>query len=77
VTPPDDVAHARSLLASMAIYRENEDLIQIGAYQPGSSPEIDRAIALRPGWQTYLQQTREEASDLEATRVGLRELVGA
>ncbi len=77
VTPPDDVARARSLLASMAIYRENEDLIQIGAYQPGSSPEIDRAIALRPGWQTYLQQTREEASDLEATRVGLRELVGA
>ena len=76
VTSPEDVACARALLASMALYKENEDLIQIGAYQLGSSPEIDRAIALRPGWQTYLQQARDEATDLDTTRAGLRQLVG-
>ncbi len=31
----------------MAVYRDNEDLISIGAYKTGSNALVDRAIAMR------------------------------
>jgi len=76
VTPPEWVERGRRLLAAMAVYRENEDLIQIGAYQPGSSEEIDRAIDLRPRWQEFLKQDRDASSTLAETREGLLALMG-
>lgn len=76
VAPAEAVAKARELTAAMAVYRENEDLIQIGAYAPGSSPEIDRAIALRPDWQRFLRQARDERSTLDETRGALSALLG-
>jgi flagellum-specific ATP synthase len=30
----------------MAIYSDMEELIRLSAYRPGSSPEVDEAIAL-------------------------------
>ncbi len=40
----------------MAIYQENEDLITIGAYQRGSNPNVDLAIALKPLVDQFLAQ---------------------
>jgi hypothetical protein len=40
----------------MAAYRDKEDLIAIGAYQPGSDPLTDRAIAAREEIQAFLKQ---------------------
>ncbi len=77
VSPPEQVATARKLIESMAVYRENEDLIQIGAYQPGSSTEIDRAIELRPRWIEFLRQQVAERSDMASTVTALEELVGS
>ena len=77
VVPTAELEQARSLMAAMALYRENEDLIQIGAYPAGSSAEIDRAIALRPGWQQFLRQGRDEHSDLASTRRELAALLAA
>jgi flagellum-specific ATP synthase len=77
VSQPEHVAMARKLLTAMAIYRENEDLIQIGAYQKGSSPEIDKAIELRPMWQQFLQQgidencSRQESLQLMGRMLGV------
>jgi flagellum-specific ATP synthase len=61
----------------MAIYRENEDLIQIGAYQPGSSEEIDRAIELRPRWIEFLRQDITERCEMNDTLNALKELVSS
>jgi flagellum-specific ATP synthase len=47
---------ADTLRGMMATYKENEDLINIGAYQRGSNPVIDRAIALRPAIESFLIQ---------------------
>jgi flagellum-specific ATP synthase len=44
----------------MATYKENEDLINIGAYQKGSNPTIDRAIQLRPAIESFLAQGQHE-----------------
>jgi hypothetical protein len=40
----------------MATYNDAEDLIQIGAYVRGSSPNIDQAIHFQPAIQAFLRQ---------------------
>lgn len=48
-----------------ALYLQNQDLIQIGAYQEGSNPKLDEAIHLYPLMVQYLKQNMSEKSDLE------------
>lgn len=45
----------------MAVYNENEDLINIGAYEKGASAEIDRAIELKSKIDAFLKQGIYEA----------------
>jgi flagellum-specific ATP synthase len=40
----------------LAIYRKNQDLINIGAYPAGSNPAIDQAIALHDPLNRFLRQ---------------------
>lgn len=51
---------AKRLRAVLAIYRDAEDLVNIGAYAAGSNPEIDRALRLMPGIRRFLQQDLHE-----------------
>ncbi|MDA8745554.1 FliI/YscN family ATPase [Rubripirellula amarantea] len=65
VAPPDVQAAAMSIRQLMAVYRENEDLISVGAYRRGSSKTIDAAIELRDAIATVLQQQPAEECTLE------------
>jgi flagellum-specific ATP synthase len=47
------VTEARDLLA---IHRHNEDLINVGAYAPGTNSKIDRAIEKFPAIREFLRQ---------------------
>ena len=49
----DLVSRARE---AMAIYRKNQDLINIGAYPAGTNPAIDQAIARHGALQQFLRQ---------------------
>ncbi|GIV59771.1 FliI/YscN family ATPase [Rhodocaloribacter litoris] len=61
-----EAAHrARRLLAA---YRDAEDLIRIGAYQAGTSPDTDAAIAAHEPLKAFLQQRTSEAADPDAAR---------
>jgi len=40
----------------LALLRKNQDLINIGAYVPGSNVEVDRALALQKPLSEFLQQ---------------------
>ncbi|MCB0377377.1 MAG: FliI/YscN family ATPase [Bdellovibrionales bacterium] len=53
-------AMAQVARAQLAIYKENEDLIRIGAYQPGQSEELDRAIAFYKPLERFLKQEVDE-----------------
>ena len=64
VTPEIREAGTR-LRSALAAYREKEDLISIGAYQPGTDPLLDAAIALRPAMDAFLRQT---IADLTTTQ---------
>jgi flagellum-specific ATP synthase len=55
VSPEIRVAGQR-LRAALAAYHEKEDLISIGAYQRGSDPLVDVAVALRSRIDGFLRQ---------------------
>jgi flagellum-specific ATP synthase len=55
--PNNHLQAASALRALMAVYRENEDLINIGAYVKGSNLQIDRAIQMRGSIEEFLSQS--------------------
>jgi flagellum-specific ATP synthase len=58
---------AEQLKRLLAVYRDSEDLINIGAYQRGSNAEIDKAIQYHDLIKSYTQQrTNEKVSLHEA-----------
>jgi flagellum-specific ATP synthase len=73
VTPEVREAGTR-LRSALAAYREKEDLISIGAYQPGTDPLLDATITLRPRIDAFLRQRVDEPSvvdDADATLIAL------
>lgn len=46
----------------MATYTDMEELIRLGAYRAGSTPDVDRAIALNPALEAFLGQRKNEAA---------------
>jgi FliI/YscN family ATPase len=62
------IASRQQMVRLLATYREIEDLVQIGAYAPGSNPEADVAIDYRPRIVELLRQGRDEKPDFEQAR---------
>lgn len=58
-------------------YQENRDLISVGAYQPGSNPQLDEAVALWPAVIEFLRQQHTQCVDVHASLDTLRELFDA
>jgi flagellum-specific ATP synthase len=48
----------------MATYTDMEELIRLGAYRAGTSPEVDEAIRLHKPIEAFLAQSKEEATSL-------------
>ncbi len=55
---------ARDVLAA---YQEAADLVEVGAYQAGSNPRVDRALKCIGPLRAWLRQAPEEASGLPTT----------
>jgi flagellum-specific ATP synthase len=56
---------ADQLKRLLSVYRESEDLINIGAYQTGSNAEIDKAIQYNDLIKSYTQQRTNEKISLQ------------
>jgi flagellum-specific ATP synthase len=73
----DDIADKEHIEARqraarlLALYREVEDLVQIGAYARGSSVEHDVAIEVTPAINAMLRQGRGDVSDFVKARADL------
>lgn len=67
---------ARDIKALLSTYNQNRDFISIGAYQAGSDPGIDQAIAMQPAIMTFLQQGMDERVNLEESLNALGVLLG-
>jgi flagellum-specific ATP synthase len=51
----------------LAAYRDSADLIEVGAYQPGSNPRVDRALACLTQLNGVLRQGPAQRCTLEET----------
>jgi flagellum-specific ATP synthase len=60
VCTPAEVALAAKAREHLALYKKNEDLISIGAYQKGASAVLDQAIALHEPLRGFLRQSVDE-----------------
>lgn len=67
VVPKDHMEANRKLRALMAVYKEAEDLIHIGAYVKGSSPRIDEAVQKIDAINDFLCQGVFEVQSFEET----------
>jgi flagellum-specific ATP synthase len=64
IVPAAHMQRARQFRQNLSVYQQNRDLIAIGAYQRGSDPRIDSAMAAWPQLQTFLQQDMHERVQL-------------
>ena len=67
VVPREHLDAANKLREILATYRENEDLINIGALSPGSNRRIDGAVALIDRIRDFLVQPVRERTDFSET----------
>ena len=71
----EDMKSANKLRRLWSLYQQNVDLIQVGAYEQGSSAEVDEAIRLHERIVNFLRQDMHIGQDYESTRQELRQLL--
>ncbi|MEL7310359.1 MAG: flagellar protein export ATPase FliI [Pseudomonadota bacterium] len=75
LTTADTREQILALRKSYGLYQENRDLLSIGAYQAGNNHEADRAIALWPSLQLFLQQGADTPVNRAQSLEALEQLV--
>lgn len=74
VVSPEQLAMAQRLRAAISLYKDHEDLIQMGAYTPGTHPALDLAMQMEPQWNRFLQQGRNDSFSMQESWQQLKQL---
>jgi flagellum-specific ATP synthase len=74
---PEQLNFSAAAREHLAVYRRNQDLINIGAYPAGSNPPIDQAIALREPLTKFLRQGVDEGFTAEQSWALLTKVLSA
>jgi len=75
VVPKEHLDAAIAFKEIYSTYEEARDLINLGAYSPGSNPKIDRSIQLIDAMLGFLRQGIDETSDYDATRHAMEKVI--
>lgn len=67
IATPEQKQAAGKIRKMMSVYRDNQDLISIGAYKSGTNPELDHAISRMDEINKFLQQAVDNSSSMEDT----------
>jgi flagellum-specific ATP synthase len=65
---PDELKQSNKLRRLWSVYQQNADLVQVGAYESGSNPELDEAIRVREQMIEFLRQDMDKGEDYAMTR---------
>jgi flagellum-specific ATP synthase len=60
VVTKEQMRAAQKFRQVYSAYRQQRDLIAVGAYQKGADPQVDQAIAMWPRVLKFLQQEVDE-----------------
>jgi flagellum-specific ATP synthase len=74
---PEDLKAANRFRRMWSLYQQNQDLIQVGAYETGTNPTLDEAIRLRDAMENFLRQDMHLGEDEDVTRNHLRALLAS
>jgi flagellum-specific ATP synthase len=77
ITTPEQRSDAAELRRMMAAHRDVRELVEIGAYVPGTNPEADRATAIWPHITAFLCQGLDEKVSADEAWQALRQLIAA
>jgi flagellum-specific ATP synthase len=77
VVSPQVRAAGQAVRGLLAAYREKQDLIAIGAYQRGTDPQVDAAIALRPHVERFLRQAVDDRTTAAEADAALLDIAAA
>lgn len=75
ITDPPWRERIRKLRKLLSAYSAQRDLIAIGAYQRGSDPVVDEALARWPTIIEFMSQDVSEAADVESSKAALAALL--
>lgn len=75
IAGPDHRRLAARMKRLLAAYRGAEDLVNIGAYQRGSNPDVDDALDKRTAMEEFLVQGVDEPWSLEQAVAALAEIL--
>jgi flagellum-specific ATP synthase len=73
---PELLQAANRLRRLWTLYQQNQDLIQVGAYELGSNPDLDEAIRVRPEMEILLKQLSSESVSLHVSQEHLLKITG-
>ncbi len=72
---PDELRLANKFRRLWSVYEQNADLVQVGAYEKGSNPELDEAIRLREPMVNFLRQDMHLAETYKLSRMQLNHML--
>jgi flagellum-specific ATP synthase len=75
VCSPEELESAALAREHLALYRKNEDLVSIGAYQKGVNSELDQAIAMQAPLRKFLRQGVNELTPRAESFAQLRKVI--
>jgi len=75
VTTPEQRKDAQQLRRLMAAHREVRELVEIGAYVPGTNPDADTARARWPQINEFLRQDMDDQTPADEAWTALRRLL--
>ncbi len=77
ITTPEQKSDAAELRRMMAAHRDVRELVEIGAYVPGTNPDADRATAIWPQITAFLRQGLDEKVSSAEAWHALRQVIAA
>jgi flagellum-specific ATP synthase len=77
IVSPEIAQAGQRLRAALAVLHAKEDLISIGAYNPGTDPELDAALEHKQQIEAFLRQSTDEHSTPQRTDELLLELAAS
>ena len=72
---PEELQRANHFRRLWTLYQQNRDLIQVGAYEQGTNPELDEAIRKRQAMETFMRQDATEEFNAQHTQQLLQGVV--
>lgn len=75
VVSNEHMSSAGEMKRLLSAYSEAEDLINIGAYEEGSNPDIDRAVDMIGDIKEFLRQDYVSGSNFQETEIRLNQIM--